>query len=41
VGFEVEFEFEVVWEERNETGWCMQIRAVREGCFRAGALNRS
>jgi len=28
----------VVWEERNEAGWCMQISAVREGCFKAGAF---
>jgi len=31
----------VVWEERNEAGWCMQISAVREGCFNAGAFKRS
>ena len=31
----------MVWEERNEAGWCMQISAVREGCFNAGAFKRS
>jgi hypothetical protein len=41
IEFGIEFEVVEVWGERNEADWCMQIRAVREGCFCAGELKRS